>query len=236
MLFFQHTLDLFEAIDSRDVAAVSAALKHDDIDLEATNEFDETPLHIAVEKESLPIVKLLLEKGANTAAVSQTGETPLHVAAGDGTLSIVEALLMKNADVNVRDKFKRTPLHIAAANEELEVVKLLLNNGADWEAQERDQRTPLELARAYGRHSTVKFMETLPELIEKYKVVYGELLANSYLGWLPDEMFFETLALDGESMGICPFLYHYSQAFYEKLQEKQGEIEESFSKLTVSNG
>jgi ankyrin repeat protein len=48
----------------------------------------------------LPVVNLLINKGANIEASSVDGWRPLHTAASNGHLEIVKALIAKGADMN----------------------------------------------------------------------------------------------------------------------------------------
>lgn len=111
-----------------------------------------TLLHRAAEIGSPPMVKLLLQKGANIVARDDAGRTPLHLAS---TKEVAQLLI---ADINARDRYKKTPLHAAAYRGNKEVVQLLLEHGADVNARDYANRTPLyyakkdaiELLKKYG--------------------------------------------------------------------------------------
>jgi hypothetical protein len=73
----------------------------------------EFPLHRAVTVGSAPLVKLLLERGANPNAVDDGGLTPLHRAAASGDVAVAQVLLQQKAHPNRLDKGGRTPIDVA---------------------------------------------------------------------------------------------------------------------------
>jgi cytohesin len=113
-------------------------------DVNATNRFESTPLHIAIDnghKEiaELLIAKGLLSKGADVNAKDGWGETPLHWVE---TKEVAELLIAEGADVHAKDKWGFTPLREAAANGHKEIAELLIGKGADVNAKYEDGGTP----------------------------------------------------------------------------------------------
>ncbi len=96
---------------------------------------DYTPLYYAAERGKTPIVKLLIERGANlNLQTRQFQYSPLMVAARNEKLDIVKALLAAGADQKLADKHGRTALHFAARGETKAaplIVEELLRAGAD---------------------------------------------------------------------------------------------------------
>jgi hypothetical protein len=88
----------------------------------------ETALMFAAQYGELPLVKRLIERGAE---VNQTGWTALHYAASTGQLSVVEYLLEKNAFIDALSPNQTTPLMVAAREKHLSVAQLLIKEGAD---------------------------------------------------------------------------------------------------------
>lgn len=72
-----------------------------------------TPLHYAASGPSLPILRLLLERGANVNARSPNGRTPLMQAAQYGTEEAVQVLLRAGADVRLEDRWENTAVDAA---------------------------------------------------------------------------------------------------------------------------
>jgi cytohesin len=105
-----------------------------------------TPLHSAVAKGHVEVIKVL---GTNPAwlevNISGLG-TPLHVAVREKQLQAVKTLLDLGASPNSRNEHGRTPLHFAVDSGVIEIVEILLKSGADPTVTDDDRRTPLALA------------------------------------------------------------------------------------------
>jgi ankyrin len=71
------------------------------------------------DEESLEVLKILLEKGADVNAFNTDGMTALHGAAQRGSIPIIEFLLRQGAKLNVQNKRGRTPLDEAIGDEGL---------------------------------------------------------------------------------------------------------------------
>ena len=87
-----------------------------------------TPLTEASMYGSLPIVRLLVEKGAD---VNPSGSSPLYWAAGSGEPELVRYLLSKGAQIEGEEGALDTPLAYAAEEGDLEIMSLLLKAKAD---------------------------------------------------------------------------------------------------------
>ena len=48
--------------------------------VDSPNDYNQTPLHIAIETGEEEITRLLIDKGANINAIDRWGRTPLHIA------------------------------------------------------------------------------------------------------------------------------------------------------------
>lgn len=117
--------------------------------LETTNNADKTALHIAVEKNCLESVKLLLEKGANVSAEDSIGQLPLHKAVINKNRAIVNLLLLKHAEtgasINVRDENDQTPHALANAKDEDFAIDLVQTYG-EYKANVRNLQGTTSLA------------------------------------------------------------------------------------------
>jgi ankyrin repeat protein len=84
-------------------------------------------------KRSLPLTRLLLERGADIAIKDDCSETKLHAAACRGNSPIAALLLEHGANVKATDMYGETPLQCADESFTVyrSVVQLLLDNGAD---------------------------------------------------------------------------------------------------------
>lgn len=84
-----------------------------DPNLQATNAAKPAPLHSATARDNVPMVELLLARGANPDLAQGQGFTALHEAAARGNLGIVEVLLKHGASKLVRTEDGRTPGDLA---------------------------------------------------------------------------------------------------------------------------
>ncbi|MET1083457.1 MAG: ankyrin repeat domain-containing protein [Burkholderiales bacterium] len=107
-----------------------------------------TALSFAAEKGSLPLVEVLLSRGAKVNDTNKQGFTPLMLAS---TVEVTEALLRHGADVGARTTRGGTALLIAAERATPETVKLLLSKGANPDAVDDRGWTPLMAAAFAGR-------------------------------------------------------------------------------------
>jgi len=94
-----------------------------------------TPLHEAVERP--PMIRSLLQAGADVNARTRLGETPLHIAAARGrTSAAITTLVEAGAEVDARTNDGRTPLHMALQADRPAAAVRLLEFGADPSARD----------------------------------------------------------------------------------------------------
>lgn len=119
--------------------------------LRARDSRGNTALHRAVSQGAgQDVVRILLERGADTASLNDAGETPLHLAArvdGWHALEVVRLLLRNGSDPRRADNQGHLPLHVAASPE---VKSLLLPISGLEEATRED----LELIQAVSDENT----------------------------------------------------------------------------------
>jgi len=145
-----------------------------------------TPFLLAADRADMPLMRLLLELGADPTIANAEGSTPLMAAAGLGTyapgeeagtedeaLEAVELVLSMGGDVNVADKIGETAMHGAAYASWPRMVAWLAAHGADaaaWNHKNKHGWTPLIIAQGHRpgnfkpSHETVEALERiLPE-------------------------------------------------------------------------
>lgn len=66
-----------------------------------------TPLMLATQKDTTPVFRLLLEKGADSKAIDANGRTLLLHASSNGNADAVDQLVARGASVNARDRRER---------------------------------------------------------------------------------------------------------------------------------
>ena len=87
-------------------------------------------LHYAVMTGKLPIIDLLLSRGADVNSRTRNGTTPLHTAVLYARLEVVEFLVEKGADVNAQSTSGTTPLAVAIAAKNEPIAARLRELGA----------------------------------------------------------------------------------------------------------
>lgn len=125
-----------------------------------------TPLLMAAETGDVPLMRLLLELGADPTLMNVDHCTPLLAAAGVGVLSngdetagtedeaieAVRLLLELGADVNAVDDHGKTAMHGAAFKSWTKMIQFLADNGADikvWNQRNDNGWTPLMIAQGH---------------------------------------------------------------------------------------
>jgi ankyrin repeat protein len=83
-------------------------------------------LHLAAENAHLPLVKLLLDHGAQINLSMTRGQTPLICAAANNSLPVVQLLVERGADVNKCMVDGTHPLHVAVLVGNEEMTRCLL--------------------------------------------------------------------------------------------------------------
>eukprot|EP01136_Pigoraptor_vietnamica_P027724 Opistho-1_new@84366 len=137
---------LLEAAKRGDVDAIKQILTPLNVNCNAADGRQSTPLHLAAGFNRKGVVEYLLQSGADVHAKDKGGLVPLHNACSYGHYDVAELLIKYGASVNATDHWKYTPLHEAASKDRVEVCLLLMRNGADITLKNSDGRTPFDLA------------------------------------------------------------------------------------------
>ena len=132
------------------LSLIQMLLKHG-ADADLVDDQGMTAIALAVEKENLEVVHLLLRKNAKTTfrlSTEYVRTNILVLATGIRTspaksLKMVQMMLENGLDVDFRTDMGETPLLWAARFGNLDVARLLLDHGASINVQKRLERTPL---------------------------------------------------------------------------------------------
>ena len=88
-------------------------------------------LHYAVMKGEMPLVGLLVQRGADVNSRTKSGTTPLHTAVLYGRFEVAEYLLDKGSEVNAKSASGATPMSLATAAGYARIAKMLRARGAN---------------------------------------------------------------------------------------------------------
>lgn len=139
----------------------------------------ETMLHYAAKYDSIEILELLIQQGAQVDETIKKGKnnfiTPLHRAVEVGNIKVILWLLEHGADINAGEGIHATPLITASMGGNLEIVKILIEHGADINASYSvdgcNQIDAMNGAKMFNRTSVINFLkkyktESITENIE----------------------------------------------------------------------
>ena len=115
-----------------------------------------TSIHYAANKGSIPLLKLLIDNGANVDAVTNLGKNVMHMAAeGNQPSMLIYLITEEHQSSQCVDESGSTPLHWACYAGAEEAVNFLLNLNVNINEQDKEKLTPLHLATNEGREKIV---------------------------------------------------------------------------------
>lgn len=135
--------------------ALAALLQWKQIDVEARNAADESPLMLAALAGQIDVVKRLIARDAD---INKPGWTPLHYAATRGHVEIMNLLLDRNAYIDAASPNGTTPLMMAAHYGTPSAVKLLLEAGADPLLKNQQDLTAIDFAQRANRSESAEII------------------------------------------------------------------------------
>ncbi|CAL4140289.1 unnamed protein product [Meganyctiphanes norvegica] len=116
-------------------------------------------LLVAIDKNNIDIIKLLLQAKVNTEFQGDFDATPLTWATARGYTDIVITLLNHKADINARTTHKGLlAIHVAAANDHVQIMHHLHDRGSSICSLANNGSTPLHSAALFGRTSAVQWL------------------------------------------------------------------------------
>ena len=132
-------------------------------DINAYDQYGDTPLYRTVMCEEPEFCRLLCERGDVDVdkGVKYGGDTALHFAAFRGRMEYMRILLdVGKANVNAKDNGSNTPLHSSAEGGHIEAATLLIERGAEINPISGYNQTPLDRAYVFNRTAMVAFLKT----------------------------------------------------------------------------
>ncbi|CAI8045011.1 E3 ubiquitin-protein ligase MIB1 [Geodia barretti] len=154
-------------------------LSSNSADLNARNKRRQTPLHVAVNKGHLGVIRVLLQhtvpcqsRRGNIGALrhilprlpalcgvddqKDDGFTSLHLSALNNHLEASQALLQAGANPNIQNVNLQTPLHLAVERRNIQIVRLLVEEGANPDMGDKFGDRPLHEALRHHTMSQLK--------------------------------------------------------------------------------
>jgi len=152
----------YAIIYGKSIEYIKTLLINGDISLNITNLVQMTPLLYAITQNNIPLLKLLVEYGADPNFVSNGLIThPLILAAQHGHSNITELLIKYGADINICDHSGKTALIYANITEKcnIRMITFLLEKGADIYISDNTGKTALMYAYAYANRSNISIFQ-----------------------------------------------------------------------------
>lgn len=98
------------------------------IDVNQKGSVDDTILHIAVRKNDVSDIEMLLENGADVNLSGDLGYTAIQYACMCGNIEAITTLLRFNADTMIKNEFGQTAFdvaHLSSKENKNEMIKIL---------------------------------------------------------------------------------------------------------------
>jgi len=137
------------------------------VPIDARNKDGQTPLMLALRKDSTGTVNVLLALGADTDARDSSGSTALHMAIYWNAFNCLQLLANSAKNLDPRDYTGKTPLRDAIDKGDAPATAFLLENGADPLARDNSGETPLHAA---ARQQDSRFTVALASKLQKVEV------------------------------------------------------------------
>ena len=152
----------YDVLDFMISKAIEHGLKPQNV-FRYLSEKESTPLHFAVESNSLEIVRILLKFGASPIATSGKQSPPIHLACSQNKLNMVEEMVEQcgNEILSCQNDEGQTPLHSSSSlMGGKQLISFLLSKGSLLDAQDMNGHTPLQVAVRFGNVASVEQLLT----------------------------------------------------------------------------
>lgn len=127
----------FETIE-RDISLIG--------DINARDKNGNCLLQFAAESGNLPLIKLLLSRGAQIDLRDKEGRSALYYSAQCGHAEVAGVLIKQGADLVGTSNDGWHPIHMAAGNNHRTIVELFVSNGVNVNCRGNNGWTPLHMA------------------------------------------------------------------------------------------
>jgi ankyrin repeat protein len=145
--------NLWDALYFRNPDTINALLDAGaDINFKNDCCFDQTPLHIMIERGWFELAALLIQRGADVNVADSNGDTPLYAAIRCRNVELAQKLIDAGAIIDRLQRF--SPLHMAVFEDQQIMIDLLLDAGASIDFLQNGE-TAVEYAASFGNQPLV---------------------------------------------------------------------------------
>ena len=122
--------EIFESIKGGDLARVKAVVGTDSRALNSLNNYNQTPLIVALQEKKTEIAEYLIASGADVNARDKAHAAPLSYAITGGLNNIAKQLIDRDADIDTPAMWDLRPLAFALEFGRLDIANMLIDKGA----------------------------------------------------------------------------------------------------------
>ncbi|KAM7537588.1 hypothetical protein Aperf_G00000076578 [Anoplocephala perfoliata] len=133
-------------------------IEKNEIELEARNKMDQTPLFFAILSGSVETVRVFLEAGASFGVADANGDTAVHISAKVNNLEVTEFVSTIGEDLNRVNEAGESALHIACRLDNISSVMALSAAGVNPNTVSKNGDTALHLAVQIGSPEIVRVL------------------------------------------------------------------------------
>ncbi|MEK7434046.1 MAG: ankyrin repeat domain-containing protein [Cyanobacteriota bacterium] len=172
------------------------------------DEFGKTPLMLATEENNLPLVKFLLENGADINLENKSQNTALNIAILNKNKETINFLVKNNANLKIRNADYDFPIILAARNNDTETIKLLIDKGVDVDSRELNGKSLLHFACMFENKELIELILNKGAIIEQSRLGYPIELLNKLeiINFFVDKLSNKNLDFEHDYISIFKFL------------------------------
>jgi ankyrin repeat protein len=221
-----------------DYAPVVDILLKYEANIEATDNAQETPLHVAVRAGSQNMVKKLLDAGANILSIDKDGDNAVHKACSQGYTEIVDILVNYRANIEGTNNQGETPLYMAFENDNKKMVEKLLAVGANILSMNKYGENMLHIACGQGNEKILDTLLSKYRFDAKLRTHKGDN-ALHFAAMSGSKVIAQKLlnaGIDINSQNNVGYTPLHAAILYSNMQEKNKEAQEELIKFFIEKG